>query len=109
MDYLNDFKFESMFESGNGKYRHNGVEISKPTDKSNYFLIGVESTHNNGKEDRKFQVFYAMSTKYRLEGCTWLIQSQYYETMQFPSSGLQTTWGKKNFKILIREKISVHY
>ena len=84
-----------MFESGNGKYRHNGVEISKPTDKSNYFLIGIESTHDNGKEDRKFQVFYAMSTKYRLEGCTWLIQSQYYETIQFPSSGLQTTWGKK--------------
>ena len=88
-----------MFElSAGAKYTHNGVEIDRPNDWSDYFLIGVESTHNNGKEDRAFQLFYAMSTKYRLEGCTWLTQSEYFKTLQVPSSGLQTTWGKKILK-----------
>ena len=68
----------------------------------NFFLIGVESSHSNTHEDRKFQLFYAASTKYHLEGCTWSTESLNHETLQVPSSGQQTTWGIKNIKLLIK-------
>ena len=76
-----------------GTFSHNGVPIERPDDKSNYFLIGVESTFDHLV--RRFRLFWASSTKYRLEGCTWLTQSEYSETLQVPNSGLQPTWGKK--------------
>ena len=77
------------------RYRHGDVEIDRPNDKSNYFLIGVESTHDDSTEDRTFKLYYAMSTKYLLKNCTWHPQSNYFETIQVPYTGLQTAWGKK--------------
>ena len=98
-------------ECGNNcpTFRHNGVEIDRPEatnydglDFLDFFLIGVESSHSNSNEDRKFQLFYAASTKYRLEGCTWSTESLNHQTLQVPSSGQQTTWGIKNIKLLIK-------
>ena len=78
------------------------LETLDGLDWRNFFLIGVESSHSNSNEDRKFQLFYAASTKYRLEGCTWSTESLNHQTLQVPSSGQQTTWGIKNIKLLIK-------
>ena len=101
----------SWSECGNScpTFRHNGVEIDRPDasnydglDNRNFFLIGVESSHSTDKDDRKFQLFYAASTKYHLKGCTWSTESLNYQKLQVPSSGQQTTWGIKNIKLLIK-------
>ena len=81
-----------------GVFYHGDEVIDRPSgDDANidYFLIGVESTHDDDTEDRQWKLLWARSTKYSLEECTWHTESEYYETLQVPNSGLQPTWGNK--------------
>ena len=60
----------------------------------NWFLIGVESVHQNSNEDRIFKLHYATSTQYILENCVEAPQSTYHEELKVPSSGESLNWGK---------------
>ena len=70
-----------------------GNAISKQA-MTNWFLIGVKSEHNNGKEDRKFKFFYARSTKYILTNCKTTSVSTYGATLEVPSQIESLNWGK---------------
>ena len=78
----------------------------------NWFLRGVKSWHDNGKEDRKFKFYYARSSNYRLGNCrkthvdksTALVEYNKNKRgkLEVPDSG-KANWGKNNYYYLLRK------
>ena len=72
-----------------------GNAITQRPSFTNWFLIGVNSTHSNHYEDREFKFFYAKTTKYVLANCKTTSRSSYGSTLTVPSQLESLNWGKK--------------
>ena len=46
---------------------------------TNSFLVGMESHHDNGKEDRKYRYFYQNSENWVLSKCEWVTTNDDYD------------------------------
>ena len=46
---------------------------------TNSFLVGMESEHDNGPEDRRYRYFYQNSKNWVLSECSWEDTNHYYD------------------------------